>query len=84
MLELTGRLGDGWLPSQSHVPPGEAARRGPIDDAASLRPVGDLVEVWALSANVEPSDDPRWAQWLADPAPTTARAPFIVTGDDPG
>jgi alkanesulfonate monooxygenase SsuD/methylene tetrahydromethanopterin reductase-like flavin-dependent oxidoreductase (luciferase family) len=35
MLELTGRLGDGWLPSSMYAPPGELAGMSrTIDDAA--------------------------------------------------
>lgn len=35
MLELTGRLGDGWIPSMSYVPPAQAARSNAIIDAAA-------------------------------------------------
>ena len=83
MLELTGRLGDGWLPSQSYVPPERLAEgHDRIDDAAASAG-RDPVEVRRLY-NVEPSDDPRWAQWLADLALTHGTSTFIVTGDDPG
>lgn len=35
-LALTGRLADGWIPSMSYVPPGEAARGNAIIDRAAL------------------------------------------------
>ncbi|GLW09002.1 hypothetical protein Misp01_41320 [Microtetraspora sp. NBRC 13810] len=35
MLELTGRLGDGWLPSLAYAPPAEAAKMAEIIDAAA-------------------------------------------------
>src|SRR6478735_4908580 len=36
MLALTGRVGDGWLPSQSYVPPEQLAERNArIDEAAA-------------------------------------------------
>ena len=36
MLELTGRVGDGWLPSQSYVPPDTLAERNARIDAAAV------------------------------------------------
>jgi alkanesulfonate monooxygenase SsuD/methylene tetrahydromethanopterin reductase-like flavin-dependent oxidoreductase (luciferase family) len=35
MLDLTGRIGDGWIPSMSYVPPVEAAPRNALIDAAA-------------------------------------------------
>ncbi len=35
MLELTGRVADGWLPSMSYVPPDTLAERNAIIDAAA-------------------------------------------------
>lgn len=82
MLELTGRLGDGWLPSQSYVPPETLAERNArIDDAAAAagRSPVDVRRLY----NVTPSDDPAWAEVLADLALTHGMATFIVGSDDP-
>jgi alkanesulfonate monooxygenase SsuD/methylene tetrahydromethanopterin reductase-like flavin-dependent oxidoreductase (luciferase family) len=35
MLDLTGRLADGWLPSSDHVPPHELGERNARIDAAA-------------------------------------------------
>ncbi|MEV4468404.1 LLM class flavin-dependent oxidoreductase [Nonomuraea sp. NPDC049504] len=35
MLELTGRMGDGWLPSSFYSPPGAVARQAKVLDAAA-------------------------------------------------
>ena len=35
MLALTGRLGDGWVPSSSYVPPGDLAEKNALIDAAA-------------------------------------------------
>jgi alkanesulfonate monooxygenase SsuD/methylene tetrahydromethanopterin reductase-like flavin-dependent oxidoreductase (luciferase family) len=83
MLALTGRVGDGWLPSQSYVPPEElAARNARIDDAASA--AGRDPSVVRRLYNVNPSDDPAWAEWLAELTLTHGMSTFIVAGDDPG
>lgn len=82
MLELTGRVGDGWLPSQSYVPPAELAERNARIDAAAVAADRDPVAVRRLY-NVNPSDDPGWAEWLAELTLTHGTSTFIVTGDDP-
>ena len=82
MLELTGRVGDGWLPSQSYVPPETLAERNARIDDAALATGRDPVQVRRLY-NVDPSDDPAWAEWLAEQALTHGTSVFIVTGDDP-
>jgi len=82
MLELTGRTGDGWLPSQSYVPPETLAERNArIDDAATAagRSPVDVRRLY----NVSPSDDPAWAEWLADLALIHGMSAFIVGSDDP-
>src|SRR6478735_12081997 len=83
MLELTGRVGDGWLPSQSYVPPETLAERNArIDDAATAagRAPVDVRRLY----NVSPSGDPAWAEWLADLARSHGMSTFIVGSDDPG
>ena len=82
MLELTGRVGDGWLPSQSYVPPDTLAERNARIDAAAVAAGRDPVEVRRLY-NVNPSDDPAWAEWLAGLTLTHGMSTFIVATDDP-
>ncbi len=82
MLELTGRVGDGWLPSQSYVPPETLAERHARIDAAAVAAGRDPAAVRRLY-NITPSDDPAWAEWLAELTLTHGTSTFIVTGDDP-
>jgi alkanesulfonate monooxygenase SsuD/methylene tetrahydromethanopterin reductase-like flavin-dependent oxidoreductase (luciferase family) len=83
MLELTGRVADGWLPSESYVPPETLAERnGRIDDAALA--AGRDPSVVRRLYNVNPSDDPAWAERLAELTLTHGMSTFIVAGDDPG
>ena len=82
MLELTGRVGDGWLPSQSYVPPETLAERNARIDEAAVAAGRDPVQVRRLY-NVNPSDDPAWPEWLAELALTHGTSVFVVTGDDP-
>ncbi|MBZ5740609.1 LLM class flavin-dependent oxidoreductase [Nocardioides mangrovi] len=81
MLDLTGRVGDGWLPSQSYVPPETLAERNARIDAAATAAGRDPAAVRRLY-NVTPSDDPAWAEWLAELALTHGTSTFIVAGDD--
>jgi alkanesulfonate monooxygenase SsuD/methylene tetrahydromethanopterin reductase-like flavin-dependent oxidoreductase (luciferase family) len=82
MLALTGRVGDGWLPSQSYVPPETLAERNERIDEAALAAGRSPVDVRRLY-NVTPSDDPGWAEWLAGLALTHGVSTFIVGTDDP-
>ena len=82
MLALTGRVGDGWLPSQAYVPPEQLAEKnGRIDDAA-LAAGRDPAQIRRLY-NVNPSTDPGWAESLAELAVAHGMSTFIVAGDDP-
>jgi len=83
MLALTGRVGDGWLPSQSYVPPEQLAERNARIDEAALAAGRDPSVVRRLY-NVNPSDDPAWPEWLAELTLTHGMSTFIVAGDDPG
>lgn len=82
MLELTGRVGDGWLPSQSYVPPETLAERNARIDAAAIAAGREPAAVRRLY-NVNASDDPAWPEWLAELALVEGVSTFIVTGDDP-
>ncbi len=82
MLALTGRVGDGWLPSQAYVPPEQLAEKnGRIDDAA-LAAGREPAQIRRLY-NVNPSTDPAWAESLAELAVEHGISTFIVAGDDP-
>jgi len=83
MLALTGRVADGWLPSQSYVPPEQLAERNARIDEAALAAGRDPSVVRRLY-NVNPSDDPAWPEWLAELTLTQGMSTFIVAGDDPG
>jgi alkanesulfonate monooxygenase SsuD/methylene tetrahydromethanopterin reductase-like flavin-dependent oxidoreductase (luciferase family)/hemerythrin-like domain-containing protein len=82
MLELTGRVGDGWLPSQGYVPPETLAERNARIDAAALEAGRDPAQVRRLY-NVNASDDPAWAEWLAELTLEHGTSTFIVATDDP-
>ncbi len=82
MLALTGRVGDGWLPSQSYVSPGALAESNARIDAAALAAGRDPARVRRLY-NVNGSDDPAWAEWLAALTLEHGTSTFILATDDP-
>jgi alkanesulfonate monooxygenase SsuD/methylene tetrahydromethanopterin reductase-like flavin-dependent oxidoreductase (luciferase family) len=82
MLALTGRVGDGWLPSESYVPPDTLAERNARIDEPAFAAGRDPVEVRRLY-NVTPSSDPAWAEQLAELTLTHGMSTFIVGSDDP-
>lgn len=84
MLALTGRKGDGWLPSLGYMKPGDlAAGNAAIDEAAEgvgrdPREIRRLVNIGQLSA------DPReFAEQLATLVLEDGIGTFILAGDDP-
>ncbi len=84
MLALTGRKGDGWLPSYAYLKPGELGRGNEaIDEAAESvgrdpREIRRLLNVGQLAA------DPReFAERLAALAIEDGVGTFILAGDDP-
>lgn len=84
MLALTGRKGDGWLPSLGYLKPGDlAAGNAAIDEAATgagrdPREIRRLLNVGRLAA------DPReFAERLARLAVEDGIGTFILAGDDP-
>ena len=83
MLALTGRKGDGWLPSLGYMQPGDlAAGNQAIDDAA--RSVGrDPRDIRRL-LNIGPlaSDPTEFAEQLATLALEDGIGTFILAGDD--
>lgn len=85
MLALTGRKGDGWLPSLGYLKPGDLANgNAAIDDAAASagrdpREIRRLLNVGQLAA------DPReFAERLAQLALDDGIGTFILASDDPG
>jgi alkanesulfonate monooxygenase SsuD/methylene tetrahydromethanopterin reductase-like flavin-dependent oxidoreductase (luciferase family)/FAD/FMN-containing dehydrogenase len=84
MLALTGRSGDGWLPSLPWLEPGDYARGNAVIDEAAEAAGRDPREVRRL-LNVGPTaKDPRaWAEELAGYALADGVSTFIAMGDDP-
>lgn len=82
MLALTGRAADGWLPSQSYVPPETLGERNARIDEAAVAAGRAPVDVRRLY-NVTASDDPRWAEWLAELTLTHGVSTFILGTDEP-
>jgi alkanesulfonate monooxygenase SsuD/methylene tetrahydromethanopterin reductase-like flavin-dependent oxidoreductase (luciferase family) len=91
MLRLTGRLGDGWLPSSPYVPPEQlAAANRAIDDAATAagRPpravrrlyniVGAFTDTGGGFLQGPPSG---WAEQLADLTLTEGVSGYILMAD---
>lgn len=84
MLALTGRKGDGWLPSLAYLKPGDLARgNAAIDEAAASvgrdpREIRRLLNVGALAA-----DPVEFAEQLARLAIEDGIGTFILAGDDP-
>ncbi len=93
MLELTGRLADGWLPSSSYLAPealGEANKR--IDDAAlaagrapaEVRRLYNLAGRFSSSGREFLQGPPQlWAEQLADLCVGEGVGTFILASDDP-
>ena len=92
MLQLTGRLGDGWLPSMSYVAPDMLAERNAIIDDAAVAAGRAPTDVRRLY-NVNPSpgggqpgligDPGDWADQLAELTIVHGMSTFILASDDP-
>jgi alkanesulfonate monooxygenase SsuD/methylene tetrahydromethanopterin reductase-like flavin-dependent oxidoreductase (luciferase family)/FAD/FMN-containing dehydrogenase len=84
MLALTGRKGDGWLPSLGYLKPGDLARgNAAIDEAAAgvgrdPREIRRLLNIGQLAA-----DAGEFAERLAQLALDDGIGTFILAGDDP-
>ncbi len=93
MLAMTGRVADGWLPSQSYLNDGDlAAGNAVIDDAAQQagRSPGDIRRLLNISGEFlqlgrGPLQGPaeQWSEQLADVALTDGISVFILGSDDP-
>ncbi|MGP3533358.1 LLM class flavin-dependent oxidoreductase [Microbacterium sp. RD1] len=84
MLALTGRVGDGWLPSLGYLQPGDLARGNAVIDEAADGAGRDPREVRRLLNVPAASGDTRaWVEQLARFALDDGIGTFIVVGDDP-
>ena len=85
MLALTGRKGDGWLPSLAYMQPGDLGRgNAAIDDAATSvgrdpREIRRLLNIGVLSA-----DRAEFIAHIVRLAVEDGIGTFILAGDDPG
>jgi alkanesulfonate monooxygenase SsuD/methylene tetrahydromethanopterin reductase-like flavin-dependent oxidoreductase (luciferase family) len=79
MLELTGRLADGWVPSSTYAPPAELPAMNRTIDAAAEEAGRDPAAIRRLY-NV---DATLGAEQLAELAIEHGISAFIVMGDDP-
>ncbi|HYP44767.1 MAG TPA: LLM class flavin-dependent oxidoreductase [Propionibacteriaceae bacterium] len=93
MLRLTGRVANGWLPSQAYLPPaGLPAANAVIDEAAVAagRAPGDIRRLYNLSGRFTAGGDGFLQgpaeQWVDDLTELTVRdgiSTFILASDDP-
>ncbi|MDQ1564761.1 MAG: hypothetical protein QOI14_1712, partial [Actinomycetota bacterium] len=93
MLRLTGRKGDGWLPSLSYMQPGDQAAGNAIIDEAAIAAGRDPREIRRL-LNIGGAFSPRnggllngpseqWVEELTALALEDGVATFILAADDP-
>ncbi len=93
MLALTGRLGDGWLPSSMYAGPEELpAMNAVIDEAAEEagRRPGDVRRLYNIAGTFTGpgtgflNGPPRvWAEQLAELTLTEGVSGYLLVGDDP-
>ncbi|MEU8106938.1 LLM class flavin-dependent oxidoreductase [Nonomuraea muscovyensis] len=89
MLELTGRMGDGWLPSSFYSPPEAVTRQAKVLDAAAEdagRDPAEIRKVYNISGDFSPragagflDGPPRlWAEQLAELVLTVGMGGFVL------
>ena len=93
MLGLTGRLGDGWLPSSPYAPPDELPAMNRTIDAAAEEAGRDPAEIRRLynvagrfarrGTGFLQGPAEMWAEQLAELVIEQRFGGFIVMGDDP-
>jgi hemerythrin-like domain-containing protein len=86
MLRLTGRLADGWLPSQSYLRTGEdLARSNRIIDEAAKQAGRDARAIRRLLNVTGPTEGSgsSWPEQLAELALEHGTSAFILATDDP-
>ncbi|GAA1919819.1 hypothetical protein GCM10009775_10530 [Microbacterium aoyamense] len=85
MLALTGRKGDGWLPSLGYMQPGDLGRGNATIDSAAEEAGRDPREIRRLlNIGVLSSDPAEFVERLARLALDDGIGTFILAGDDPG
>ncbi|WP_306232127.1 LLM class flavin-dependent oxidoreductase [Agrococcus beijingensis] len=84
MLRLTGRLGDGWLPSLGYMQPGDLARGNATIDEAAARAGRDAHEIRRLLNVGADMADPAKVEQLVELAIEHGTSTFIVATDDAG
>jgi alkanesulfonate monooxygenase SsuD/methylene tetrahydromethanopterin reductase-like flavin-dependent oxidoreductase (luciferase family) len=85
MLRLTGRLADGWLPSQGRTSTEDLVRANTVIDEAARAAGRDPAEIRRL-LNVNPptpGHEASWPEQLAELALEGGFSTFILAGDDP-
>ncbi|WP_457098798.1 LLM class flavin-dependent oxidoreductase [Microbacterium sp. P5_E9] len=82
MLSLTGRKGDGWLPSLGYLKPGDLDRGNTSIDEAATSVGRDPREIRRL-LNVGAIEGGSWADRLAVMAIEDGIGTFILAADDP-
>jgi alkanesulfonate monooxygenase SsuD/methylene tetrahydromethanopterin reductase-like flavin-dependent oxidoreductase (luciferase family) len=91
MLALTGRKGDGWLPSSSYVPPAalrdgnariDEAAAGAGRDPAAIRRLYNVAGSFGTGAGFLEGTPADWAEQLAGLALAEGVSTFIAAADD--
>lgn len=92
VLEMTGRLADGWVPTQSYAAPEELRRMDrAIDETAqragrtpaSVRRLYDIAGAFGTEAGFLQGSPAQWARQLADLALRDAMSGFLLASDSP-
>ncbi|GAA4048930.1 LLM class flavin-dependent oxidoreductase [Nonomuraea soli] len=84
MLRLVGRLGDGWWPSESYVPPERLAEANKIIDEAALEAGRSPQDVRRLyNVGRHQGSAAEWAERLAGLNLTYGMGTFVLADDDP-
>lgn len=93
MLRLTGRIGDGWLPSLGYLQPGQLTTSNAIIDEAATEAGRSPTEIRRLvNINGRFTDrgsgflegpSSQWVEQLAELALTEGMSAFILASDDP-
>ncbi|MEP7330556.1 MAG: LLM class flavin-dependent oxidoreductase [Terracoccus sp.] len=92
MLRVTGRLADGWLPSQGYADPDAlAAMNAVIDEAAdaagrghqAVRRMYNVFGRFGTSADFLQGTASDWVEQLAELTLTTGMSTYVLGADDP-
>jgi alkanesulfonate monooxygenase SsuD/methylene tetrahydromethanopterin reductase-like flavin-dependent oxidoreductase (luciferase family) len=92
MLRLTGRLADGWLPSQGYLPPERLAEANRIvDDAAAdagrdpaaVRRLYNVSGTFGRGGGLVQGSPADWAEQLAELTLGEGLSAYVLAADDP-